>query len=353
MPETVTLPISTHMFWGLLGLGGAAIAIILVFGTLAAMGRTGPPAILRQQKIYGLDGMNPGLFLVLALLWLCLLVILMAGLFGLIWDVLWHELPNRSAPAAVWDWRFRLVQLTALTTVLGGVIALPITLNKVRLSMKQTATAKSALFNTKITEAAADLHATRQVSKLVDDKWETLWEDDVVRRNAAIDRLEGLVHEEPTEAGRVSRLLSLYVREMSDHLPAVHAPEIESYLNLNGIRQWAEGLTIPRSDMENAVQVLGRLASIPNVDPASLGIDLRNANLQAMDLNNLNFDNAGIMSAKLQGASLARTQLRNTDFSYAELQFARLSFSQMQGVILSNVRLQGAKLWGSHYKTRI
>jgi hypothetical protein len=34
------------------------------------------------------------------------------------------------------------------------------------------------------------------------------WEDDVVRRNAAIDRLEGLVRERPEEAERVARLLS-------------------------------------------------------------------------------------------------------------------------------------------------
>ncbi|PYG29920.1 uncharacterized protein YjbI with pentapeptide repeats [Pelagimonas varians] len=306
------------------------------------MDRTGPAPIERQLKIYGLDGMNPGLFLLLALLWLGLFAILVCGLFGLIWDVLWHELPNRTDSNGVWDWRFRLVQLTALTTVLGGVIALPITLNKVRLTMEQTATAKAALFNSKITEAAADLHATRQVSKKVGkNKWETVWEDDIVRRNAAIDRLEGLVREEPAEAGRVSRLLSVYVRELSKEYPAQKTPDTD---DIKKLKDWAKALKIARSDIENAVQMLGRLADINGVYSQNLEIDLRRANLQAMDLKRLSYPSANFDHAQMQGALLSHSSLENASFCHADMKNAVLykisaSFAFFTGTIMQSAVL--------------
>ncbi|WP_170125857.1 pentapeptide repeat-containing protein [Pelagimonas varians] len=208
--------------------------------------------------------------------------------------------------------------------------------------MEQTATAKAALFNSKITEAAADLHATRQVSKKVGkNKWETVWEDDIVRRNAAIDRLEGLVREEPAEAGRVSRLLSVYVRELSKEYPAQKTPDTD---DIKKLKDWAKALKIARSDIENAVQMLGRLADINGVYSQNLEIDLRRANLQAMDLKRLSYPSANFDHAQMQGALLSHSSLENASFCHADMKNAVLykisaSFAFFTGTIMQSAVL--------------
>ncbi len=293
----------------------------------------------------GLERLSPGVFLFLATLWCGLFGLLTFGIYGLIWDVLWQVLPDRDKPSDVWDWRFRLVQLTALTTVLAGVVALPVTLQRLKLSNEQTQTAKASLFNEKITEAAADLHARRQFSKPNDkEKYETIWEDDVVRRNAAIDRLEGLVKEQPTEAERVCRLLCVYVRELSKEIKPENAPETDDPAELH---RWARNLKIPRSDMENAVQVLGRLAKIDDVDASKFTIDLRHANLQAMSLDDANFEKALLSGADLQGANLKGADLQGADLRGADLQGANLIGADLQGADLEDAKLQGADLKGA------
>ena len=59
--------------------------------------------------------------------------------------------------------------------------------------------------------ATADLSARRQITINKSD----VWQDDLLKRNAAIDTLEGLARENPGATGRITRMLSVYVREMT------------------------------------------------------------------------------------------------------------------------------------------
>jgi hypothetical protein len=97
---------------------------------------------------------------------------------------------------------------------------------------------EEAQFNDKINAAATDLAARRQVTRvaidpngdIVRDKEgkETIlteWQDDLVTRAAAIDRLEGLAQEaierdDYPPAQRIARMLSIYVQELSREYPA-------------------------------------------------------------------------------------------------------------------------------------
>ncbi len=190
----------------------------------------------------------PGSLFTLAVgLWLLLFVLLVLGIIVAIPNAALHEPPAKDN---LWNWRFLLVTITALTATLGGVLAFPITLYRLRLRRQQAEIADEALFNDKVKAAADDLHARRQVTKIDEDgKPYDCWEDDVVRRNAAIDRLEGLARERPEIAPRIARLLSTYVRELSKEYPPQQPPENASPKEL---RKWEKGLKPCRSDMENA-----------------------------------------------------------------------------------------------------
>ncbi|MBO9471943.1 pentapeptide repeat-containing protein [Shimia sp. R10_1] len=295
-------------------------------------------AIARLQNALGATRWPTKWFVAVAVCWAVLALSLFGGLIATIGMIV-HQL---FFAADFTTNRIPLIQLAALTATLGAVVALPFTVIRLKLTQQQTETAKAALFNTKITEAAADLHAQRQISKKTGVRsWETLWEDDITRRNAAIDRLEGLVREEPHEAVRVSRLLSVYVRELSKAYPAKLPPDKE---NVDKIQDWAGDLKVQRSDMQNAVQVLGRLAVNAPDYKKDFEIDLRGANLQSMDLRDLNFEQAKLMSAELQGANLYSAELQGANLSDAKLQGANLSDAKLQGANFYSAELQGAKL---------
>jgi uncharacterized protein YjbI with pentapeptide repeats len=222
-----------------------------------------------------------------------------------------------------------------------------------------------ALFNDKMTAATTDLYSRRQTG-------DSAWQDDVPRRNSAIDRLEGLVHERPDQAPRVARLLSVYLRELSgaDEVPAqthhylyahalmypmddstpLSAKEAAEQLNvtvadisLAALQTWAYTLK-PRSDMENAVQTIGRLRAIAGVDADAVKIDLRAANLQGIDFEGGNFNRARLNGAQLQGANLWQAQLQGTNLWQAQMQGAKLWQAQMQGADLRHAQMQGADL---------
>ncbi|ANT61207.1 hypothetical protein AYJ57_13000 [Salipiger sp. CCB-MM3] len=318
-----TIPISPQVFAALM----ATVAILLVAAYLPKQVRQALSPVEAFQKRLGYERLDSGLFLVLVLLavgaavvWLALLLLLVVGLVGLILDTGWSDIPplnpiTDEAKEAVWNWRFKLAQLAALTAVLGAVVTLPITLNRLRLTRAQTETAKEALFNQKITEAAADLHAQRQVTlpetykKLKGDtarKRFNGWEDDVVRRTAAIDRLEGLVRERPEReiAERVARILSMYVRELSrETWPAETPPKTDDPKEL---RQWARGLPPLRSDMEAAVVTLSRLAAIVGLPARDLPFDLQESNLQRARLSGQDLQGAHLGGRRCRGRTSAR-----------------------------------------------
>jgi len=227
--------------------------------------------------------------------------------------------------------------------VLAAVIGVPFLVWRTVVAQKLADTAEESLFNDKINAAADDLHARRLVTMNPDEKenrWD-YWQDDIVKRNAAIDRLEGLVRERPDTAERIARMLSIYVRELSAENEAQVVPK-EAKPNM--VLEWARALTACRSDMENAVQTLGRLKAIEGVDPDKVPIDLRGANLQGFFLNGANFDNARLNRAKMQGTNLSGAKMQGAGFYLAEMQGAILRWAMMRKAILIGAKMQGTVL---------
>ncbi|MFT5796290.1 MAG: hypothetical protein ACI84R_000336 [Candidatus Azotimanducaceae bacterium] len=300
-----------------------------------------PPLIALQKRI-GLEQLNSGLFFIAVVMWVLIFASLFFGLLSTIWLVISNETPTTSDE--VWDWRFTLAGMAALTATLGAVVALPATLVRLTYARRQTDTAIQALFNDKIDAAVSDLHAQRKITKWDDEEKTTGWEDDVTRRNGAIDRLLGLASEEPNAAPRIARMLSIYVKELSRELPAKAPPETDDPITL---REWAGKLRFARSDMQNAVQVLGKLRAESRQDLDQGEIDLSETNLQGFEMSSLNFEKVSFNQANLQGANLGFAQLRNARFIDAGLQGASLIVAKLHGANLFNAKLQGADIQGA------
>ncbi|WP_299692962.1 pentapeptide repeat-containing protein [uncultured Tateyamaria sp.] len=337
--DMIELSIPQWLVTGPVAVLGIALAGFLVYVTLPAHRKTrrGVPKIQHQ---FGLKSLPPTLFLAGALSWLVITAVLAFGLFALIIDVISAALPRRDDQTTVWDFRFRLVQITALTTVVGALFALPISMRRIRVTDKANENTENALFNEKINAATEGLYARRQVSVRQDDgTYANLWEDDIVQRNAAIDRLDGLAAENPDESPRIARLLSVYVRELSKDHPPQARPA-------TGVASWANALTPARSDMEKAAQTIGRLNP---VDRDNLGneIDLRGANLQGFDLQGADFNRARLDGAQLEGANLRNARFQQADLSNASLIAAHLPHADLDRAVMRRADLQGADLGGA------
>jgi len=260
-------------------------------------------------------------------LWSIILVILIAGLIWQIWQLGFAISDDKILNEANGNLiRSRLILLTALTATLGAVVALPVTLRRLRLTRKQTWAAEETIFNDKVAEALRDLYAQRQVTLFVDGKHLDVWEDDIVRRTTAIDRLERLVSERPNEVSSVASVLSVYVRELSKAEKPITVDEGNIEVD------WRETLkdVEKRFDMERAVQTLGRLRQYDE----KLVIDLSHANLQKMNLRRLNFAKSRLIATHMQGASLYGTKMQDADLVRTQLQGADLKLAQFQGAYL-------------------
>lgn len=300
------LPIAPDLFWFIAGMAGLVFAVAAVNAVMTLMSKEDQPAADRLRALLGLEAMNGGLFFLALCLWGLLLLLLTGGLFWMIWEVAWHSLPTREN---VWEWRFLLAQLVALTGVLGAVVALPFTLTRLRLTREQNRTAEdqrriaeTAHFNERLKAASDDLHARREMKH----KWDmgkadhSYIEDDIVRRAAAIGALEALARERPAEAPRIGRLLCTYLRELSKLV----TPESDEH---------------PRADMEAAAQTVGGLQKIEWVVAEDVQIDLRGANLAGFDLSGLSFVGANFAQCKAFSALFIASTLTHTKWNEADL----------------------------------
>lgn len=337
------ISIEPDVFWAIVALGGFAFVLL----PLLLSSPSAKDAIQSLRAQLGLSPLSWHLFLLAAAAWALILALLLFGLAHTIWDIIWQAVPNAQSNetqsqnlAQIWEFRFSIARLAGLTATIGAVIALPFTLIRLRLSHQQNETATEALFNDKLNAATEDLHAMRQ-------RWDgeqNIWEDDITRRNAAIDRLEGLANERPDIAPRISRQLSVYVRELSTEVPPDAPPETATPIEL---KLWLLDLEVRRSDMESAVQVLGRIRNIPNVDASKTTIDLRQSNLQGFDLGNLRFDAANFNGAMMQGADLTDADMKGSTLWNTGLQGTLLSLAQLQGADLRRAKIQTAFLAGA------
>lgn len=298
------------------------LALLWAVWRAGASARGALPQISQNHTLnvlawFGLFFMVPGALLFLMAVWQLLMLVV--------------SYPTPGSDGS--DVRWHSSIMLALLAAVGAIVGLVFAFIRVLTTERQTRTAEAqathnenVLFNEKITEATRDLYAQRQVTKDPDTKEGAydIREDDLIRRNAAIDQLERLAGERPETAGGIARMLSVYVRELSKAHEADPVPE---GMSPGDLEKWARDLKVKRSDMEKAVQTLGRLRTIAARAGADLPIDLREANLQGMTLTGLDFEGADLRGAQLQGADLRAAAMdEETDLRSASLRGARLRY---------------------------
>jgi uncharacterized protein YjbI with pentapeptide repeats len=342
---TLTLPFSPQAFYTLVLLMALVLGSGLVFALLHLPHHKRPSVIERVRSFFQLDPLPLGVVFLGVLLWVVLFATLFVGLIYVIAEAVLT--PHPDVVDDKWDFRFALAKLTAITAVIGALIAFPFTVWRIRLTREQVKLTDTSLFNEKFSAAATGLTARKQVTQIAqegDSKTVlTEWADDLVSRAIAIEQLDGLAKERPAEAPRIARILSVYLAELSRDHPAQQPPKGGDAAELN---EWAKNLK-PRSDMEKAAQTMGRIRAISGVDLGEVGLDVRFCNLQGCDLNDLNFDNAIMQGARLQAAQMRRTQMRGARLWDAQMQGAHLWGAQLQGALLMGAQMQGANLTGA------
>lgn len=319
------------------------LAILAVGWGLSQVDRHVPddPIELFKKKL-GISNWPHILVLVPILAWLTLFSLLSWGLCTVIADIAWNVAQPQKLDEQG-DFRFLLTKTAALTAVLGAMVALPFTIYRLKLTTEQNKHNENVLFNDKLNDANNDLHARYQTSEKQDNgTYIDIWNDDIIRRNGAIDRLEALATERPNMAPRIARMLCVYLTEMTSAHPAELPPD-----DLIDVPKWSKNLTLKRSDMENAAQVLGRLHKNTGVDHQILNVVLAGINLQAMNLENSNFQNANLFRAHLSGANLYNTNLQGANLAYAQLIGIHAMHVDLNYANLDHASLQFASLYGS------
>ena len=315
--ETILL---SDMSLALLGFAALMLLTLWILQNLRPMAPK--PAFLTQLRTtLGATAMPPSLFGIGVLIWGALFLFLLAGLATILAELVWG-LFDPANPAQKWDFRFLLAQLAGVTAVLGAVVTLPFTLIRLRLTREQTQLSQDVLFNEKINAATTDLYSRYQKTEMRDDGTaHDHWRDDVMRRNAAIDRLEALAIERPEMTPRIARMLEVYLKELTRDYPPEEPPEGASPEEL---REWARALTVQRTDMEKAAQTLGQLRKIDWPGRDDLFIKLAGINLQAFALSGCDFQKANLVGARLEGADHAGARLEGAHLRWARLEGAHL-----------------------------
>ncbi|WP_300547417.1 pentapeptide repeat-containing protein [Roseovarius sp.] len=301
----------------------------------------------------GMKGVPTLIFVVIGLTWLIVATTLLFGLYKLTWDVIWHAVPQGDDE--VWPWRFSLAQIAALTTVLGAVIALPLTINRLLLSRRQTETVEQGHITDRINKAVEGLGAEKTVKRDGDERTEPNLEV----RIGAIYALERLSQDSERDHIQIMEILCAYIRENAGR-EGVALPEGEA--TPEEWRAWSkEGREHPRLDVDVALKVIERRGAArkqlekekgyrPGLERAQLRkIILSERDLTGADLRFAELQGADLGFAQLQRADLAGAQLQRAYLGRAQLQGANLGFAQLQGANLRGAQLQGAHLWAAKF----
>jgi transcription initiation factor IIF auxiliary subunit len=253
-----------------------ALGVIALFWLMSQVDSKIPEdPIERLKRTFGAEKIPHGIALIGALLWGTLVLTLTFGLIKLLSDIIWNTVQPVEREAKG-DFRFLLTKTAALTAVLGAMVALPFTALRLKLTATQTRHAEDVLFNEKLNDANTDLYAIQQVTVPVKDKngkethkRETIWQDDVIRRNGAIERLRALAEEaansgQINNADTINRMLQVYFQETAHPTTAFQStprhedkPMHEEKLSDEN----EEAHTTLRSDIKSAELALERLNS--------------------------------------------------------------------------------------------
>ncbi|MCL6285033.1 pentapeptide repeat-containing protein [Ruegeria sp. 2012CJ41-6] len=272
----------------------------------------------RTKSELGLSKLNTFVFLVGAAFWTVILGMLCFGLATLIWDVVHRALPTERLE--IWDWRFSLAKLAALTATTAAVVAFPLTLVRVNFSRRQTEVQEKGQITDRFSKSIEGLGTDKTITV----EGEQVSVPNLEVRVGSILALSRIADETPSELQQVLRALIVYVRENSG---TKHSP-----VNVDASPEFVEKferLSFPRADVRTALETISDLA-VPYRNQ-----DSRNY----LDLRSSSFKNQVIV-----GLNLSKFDLRICDFSGAFTQLCDFSGCRFHGSSFGDAKLTKLQL---------
>ncbi|WP_282076367.1 pentapeptide repeat-containing protein [Epibacterium ulvae] len=308
------IPLPPYEFWSMLW---------LMLGTFFLM----PIVILisNQKEVanklrasLGISPDIPDFFMYLAgTIWVTLIALLTIGLGLSIFGFLKSMPPINEAD--VREFRFYLVKLAALTATTGGIIALPISLVRLRLNREANETTEQGLITDRINKAIEGLGAEK--TRKIDEKERT--EPNIEVRIGSILALERIARQNLDFHIQIMEILCAYVRQNApvDLKPAPEKPRIDIQMVMTVLgNRGKEQIGLER----NTVSISS---------PRGYRLDLRNCNITKADISGLDF--------------------AYTDFSNSVLNKVRGTYAKFQCAIFDQTKLIDAALYDSNFTAAV
>jgi uncharacterized protein YjbI with pentapeptide repeats len=262
------------------------------------------------------------------------------------------------------DLRHLGTTVALLMGVLAAAATIFFSIIRVWINERTASAAEEGLITDRISKAVEGLGA----EKTVKDAGGESTKPNLEVRIGAIYALERIAQDSLRDHIQIMEILCAYIRENAplretpknpfaiwEAKAAKHRQDKEMPQSPE-IREWARNLEKPRTDIQLALEVIGRRKprQIKNERAATVRgskigyrLDLRSACLQGADLSELDFTYGLLEAAQLEGADLDSARLQRTDLRLTQLQGAYIYSAQLQEAYLSGAQLQGADLSGA------
>jgi uncharacterized protein YjbI with pentapeptide repeats len=362
------------------------------------------PPLAAMQKQMGLDKLNGGAFFIAIVMWGLIFGSLLIGLFAIIWQLALSSQPDPAISKEIWDWRFSLAKLAALTATLGAVVAFPFTLVRLSLARQQTTFSeetlqleKESLFDERLDKALSNMSASyiyKALGRNLSNKSTPIdhyfqWKDDAIPlpnsdvsnisnwtsfeesrpnielRVAGFTQMEGIAKEYVSAGTRILSLLAGYIRQKA---PAKHASQSprryyeeisqgayneyqvhENYGvysdigDTENMREWLSTLAA-RYDIEQCMQTVGRLGAFRKEKWAQHAFfDTLEGNKLSLNFSSTNLQAITLQGATIHSADFSQSSLEGSVLENCSFDFSRFDFAKLDGSRTSSLSFKNCE----------
>ena len=306
-PEEWLLTTTAIPYWAIALVLLIAVVIIAIFNVQAGQPSSNPSNI---QKRFGLITWSRRAAHIIIGLWGCALAMLM-GAFFLISLQLIQEILDASNQDTI---RHLAIALPAVAAANAGLIALPITLNRLQLTNRQTLAEEEGLITDRINAAVLGLGAEKTVKDTVNGQVLERTEPNIEVRVGAILALERIAKKNLDVHVQIMEIFTTYLSENASAAELVPTSVLEQ-------------IQPPRLDDQIIFNVIGRRTS-------------QQRNREKQDLYKPTFDRINFSHAKLSGLDFShsnflccyflRTNSENTDFHECLLDYCNFEKANLE-----------------------
>lgn len=299
LPESLVLAIGALLAFGL-------ASALVVFAMMPAKAKP-KEAIASFQSQMGLDRLPTIVFFAIVASWGAIFLVLLIGILITIFDTIWRATPGMLADDSaerleqLWEWRFQIAKLAALTAVLGAVIALPFTTMRLALTSRQTSATETGLLVDRLASASQGLSATIGEGKDL--------EPNILMRSSAIMSFRSLALETPDLRSEILKVLTNFISENLHNYPKQTRSK--------------STLVILSSDMHSALGTCYEICEI--LDPVGDFSGRLICDLRATDFSKHSFLESRFLYAKLNLAVFKGTRFHGVKFKKSLLRSCKIS----------------------------